>query len=430
VTVAAGSTSQTFSLPTQVVSTATVTTITASYNSSSATSPQFTVNPAPIQSTPALQLISVTPCRVMDTRNPTGPLGGPYLAANTARSIPVLSSTCNIPSTAAAYSLNITVVPRKGSLGSVTLWPVGQSQPATSALTSPDGLVIANAAIVPAGTNGAINALASNDTELIVDINGYFTSPVSNSLQFYPVTPCRVIDTRGAAGTFGGPFLAAGTTRTFPLRSSSCGIPATATTYSLNITVVPRGALGYLSTWPTGNSLPLVSTLNSMDGTVIANAAIVPGGSNGSVNFYTPNDTDLVVDVNGYFAPPGTGGLNFYVATACRVVDTRNAAGTFGGPAISAQQSRSFPLPQSTCGLPASAGAYSLSIMAVPPGFLGYLTAWPTGMTQPLVSTLNALKGLSVANAALVRGGTNGAISVYVSNASDVVIDAIGYFAQ
>jgi hypothetical protein len=33
---------------------------------------------------------------------------------------------------------------------------------------------VANAAIVPAGTGGAINAFASNATQLILDINGYF----------------------------------------------------------------------------------------------------------------------------------------------------------------------------------------------------------------------------------------------------------------
>ena len=77
------------------------------------------------------------------------------------------------------------------------------------------------------------------------------------------------------------------------------------------MTVVPHGELGYLTAWPTGSAQPIVSTLNSIDGTVLANAAIVPAANDGSVSFFATNDTDLVVDVNGYFAPPGTNGLNF-----------------------------------------------------------------------------------------------------------------------
>ena len=102
------------------------------------------------------------------------------------------------------------------------------------------------------------------------------------------------------------------------------------------MTVVPHGTLGYLTAWPTGQPQPVVSTLNSQDGTVLANAAIVPAGTGGAVSFYASNDTDLVLDINGYFAPPGAGGLNFYTITPCRVADTRNANGTFGGPIIPA----------------------------------------------------------------------------------------------
>jgi hypothetical protein len=51
------------------------------------------------------------------------------------------------------------------------------------------------------------------------------------------------------------------------------------------VTAVPRGALRYLTAWPTGEAQPLVSTLNSIDGAVLANAAIVPAGTGGAVSF-------------------------------------------------------------------------------------------------------------------------------------------------
>jgi hypothetical protein len=377
-----------------------------------------------------LGLQSVAPCRIMDTRNPNGTFGGPFISAGTIRTIPVPASACGIPVTAAAYSLNLTVVPRTGTLGYLTVWPDGQMRPTVSTLNSLDGSVIANAAVVPAGAAGAIDAFVTDDTDLIIDINGYFAPPSTNTLQFYPLPPCRVFDTRGPNGTLGGPSFAGGDARSFPI-AGSCGAPLNAAAYSLNATVVPHGSLGYLTIWPTGQPQPVTSTLNSLDGTPLANAAIVPAGTDGAVSFYAANATDVIVDINGYFAPPATGGLSFYAATPCRLVDTRNTDGTFGGPVMSAQTSRSFPLTQGACGLPDTAQAYSLNMTAVPQApILGYLTTWPTGVAQPVVSTLNALKGQVVANAAVVPAGTDGAISVFVTDNSHVIIDTNGYFGQ
>jgi hypothetical protein len=95
--------------------------------------------------------------------------------------------------------------------------------------------------------------------------------------------------------------MAAATQRSFPILSSSCGIPTSVGTYSLNFTVVPQGPLGFLTTWPTGESMPNVSTLNSSTGTTVANAAIVPAGVNGAISVYVSNSTDVLFDINGYF---------------------------------------------------------------------------------------------------------------------------------
>ena len=231
-------------------------------------------------------MLTVAPCRVMDTRNPNGTFGGPFISGGTSRAIPIPSSACGVPANAMAYSLNFTVVPRTGKLGSLTVWPTGRVQPNVSTLTSPDGSVLADAALVPAGTAGSINAYSTDDAGLVVDINGYFVPPATSTLQFYPLPPCRILDTRNADGTFSGPSLAGGGNgRSFPIPSSSCGAPANAAAYSFNVTVVPQGYLGYLTAWPTGQAQPLVrSTMNSWDGTVIANR-IVPAGSAGAVSF-------------------------------------------------------------------------------------------------------------------------------------------------
>lgn len=242
------------------------------------------------------------------------------------------------------------------------------------------------------------------------------------AMPLVPVAPCRVFDSRNANGTFGGPVASGGSTRTIPIPQSSCGIPSCALAYSLNITVVPRGPLAYLSIWPTGSTQPTVSTLNSFEGQVVSNAAVVPAGTNGSINVYVTNTTDVIVDVNGYFAS-NTGGATFFAVTPCRVADTRPGSGktgNFGSPTPTGGTVRSMPISQSVCQLPSDASAYSLNITVVPQGPLAYLTVFPTGGTQPLVSTLNSFGGTVVANAAIVPAGQSGAVSFYVTNTTSL----------
>lgn len=129
---------------------------------------------------------------------------------------------------------------------------------------------------------------------------------LSGPLDFIAVTPCRVADTRNASGSLGGPIQIGNTPRTYPILSSACGIPSTAKSSSLNITIVPlgspQGPVGYLAVWPSGSPQPLVSTLNSLTAGTIANAAIVPAGTNGSIDVFVSNTTHVIIDINGYFA--------------------------------------------------------------------------------------------------------------------------------
>jgi hypothetical protein len=371
----------------------------------------------------ALNFVPITPCRVADTRNSTGPFGGPPIAGNSSRDFNIPSGTCGVPSTAQAYSLNVAVVP-KGPLGYLTLWPTGQPQPFVSTLNSYDGRIKSNAAIVWAGTGGSISVFAAdNATDLVLDINGYFVLATDPSgLAFYPVTPCRIADTRNAAGPLGGPSMGAGQSRTFPILSSACNLPATAQAYSLNFAAVPPGPLQYLTAWPTGKGQPFVATLNDRTGTVVGNAAIVPAGTNGSIDVFATDATDLVIDINGYFAPAGAGGLSLYGVAPCRVVDTRLPPGS---PPIT---SLDVGVSSSGCGIPASAQAHVMSATVVPPGFMGFLTLWPQGQTRPNVATLNAYDGSVTSNMAIVPT-TNGSISAFTSNPTHLVLDISGYFA-
>ena len=127
---------------------------------------------------------------------------------------------------------------------------------------------------------------------------------------FVPMAPCRVVDTRRPNGTFGGPIMIGGAAaRTFPITSGPCtGIATNPSAYSLNFTVVDMAAGdGFLTAFPTGSSLPVVSTLDYKQIVgVIANAAIVPAGTGNSINVFVNVTTHLIIDINGYFLDSGS----------------------------------------------------------------------------------------------------------------------------
>jgi len=365
----------------------------------------------------AVQFVPAPPCRVVDTRQTHMPIQG-----GTAQSfaIPQLGG-CNIPATAAAYSLNVTAVPHE-DIDYLTIWPTGQSQPLVSTMNSPDGRIKANAAIIPAGTNGAVSVFSTNTTDVILDINGYFETPGAQTLQYYPLTPCRIVDTRN---NHDGGLLHAGQERDYAVQGH-CEIPSNAAAYSFNVTVLPApGGLDYLTVWPQGGTRPVVSTLNDNTGTVVANAAIVPAGTSGEVAFYpNNNNTDLLLDTNGYFATPGQGGYSLYPVTPCRAYDSRNN----NGPPFTGE--RTVNIVGSQCAPPSTAQAYVFNATVVPYNHarMGYLTLWPDSETQPVVSTLNAYDGFITSNMAIVPN-VNGSIDAYADGMTHLILDISGYFA-
>ena len=376
------------------------------------------------------QFVPVTPCRIVDTRNPDGTFGGPAIPGqHPSRDFPLSESDnpCGIPPTAVAYSLNVTVVPIT-TLSYLTIWPSSQVRPMVSLMNSLDGRIKANAAIIPAGSpNGSVSVYVTETTNVVLDIDGYFSTPSDSTLAFYPLTPCRVADTRNPNGDLGGPFLQGSRERDFPILESAC-IPSgvTPNAYSFNVTVVPHPAhqvLGYLTVWPFGVQQPLVSTLNNLTGTIVANAAIVPAGTSGEVAVYPTDDTDLVIDINGYFATQSLSGLSLYALAPCRVIDTRN---TGNGQPFQGELTVNAAF--SPCAPSSSAQAFVLNATVVPPGPLGYLTLWPDSENQPVVSTLNAIDGAITSNMAIVPTN-NGSIDAYASGLTQLILDISSYFA-
>lgn len=392
-----------------------------------------------------LSFVPLTPCRVMETRaeynfqGRTGTFGPPSLNANETRTLTMpASNVCQIPAAARAFVVNVTLIP-KGSVISVTVYPGDETQPESWTVRSPDGQTVR---IPPscAQAAGTIKVYASGNADLLIDISGYFTdsSAVSN-LVYYPLTPCRVIETRTdyrLAGPFGPPTMNTRETRRFRIPATPfCSIPANAVAYSATITVVPPQPLAYLTAWPAGGAQPNISNINSFAGRVLANNVILPASADGSIDVFTFDRTDFLVDINGYFAPDdGVNGLYYYPLVTCRISDSNDAgfAGTFGRPFMetTARTIQVLASPRCTA-IPGTAKAYALNFTALPNGSaMPFLTAYPTGQTRPNASVLNAFEGQVVSNSVIIAAGTGGAIDVFAYRRTNVVVEAVGYFGQ
>ena len=126
------------------------------------------------------------------------------------------------------------------------------------------------------------------------------------------------------------------------------------------------------------------------------------------------------------------GPFQYHSLTPCRLADTRNPDGPSGGPILAANVSRSFPV-QGLCSVPVGAMAVSVNLTAVGPAAVGFLTLYPSGITRPVVSTLNYSAGESaIANGAIVPladQSTNPLdVAVFAKTSTHMILDVTGYF--
>jgi hypothetical protein len=179
----------------------------------------------------------------------------------------------------------------------------------------------------------------------------FSTNQVSTgALTFVAISPCRLVDTRGAGADFNGispfsgPSLGPSTTTTYPVQSAAeaaanttptpCGtIPSIAQAYSFNITAIPKtaGGIAFVTVWPSGAPQPGVSTINDGEGVILANAAIVPAGTpSGGVNVLNsgPATMDLTIDMNGFYAAPSDLNGNTAVGSGALVSNTTGSTNT------------------------------------------------------------------------------------------------------
>ena len=235
--------------------------------------------------------------RVLDTRDG----GGPVRADGTKR-IPRPSF---VPADAMAVVVNI-AIDQSGGAGFLTAWPAGRARPTTSVLNTERRMQTRSAmSIVPVSADG-FDVYSMSGGHIIVDVAGYFTgasAPSAATGLFVPVTPTRILDTRGASPLGNGVALQPGwTVEVLP--------PVTGSALVYNLATTEALAAGFITAYPAGGTRGNTANVNAIGpGTAVANLAVTATSTRG-VALYSFAGEHVVVDMTGYFTGSPAGAPN------------------------------------------------------------------------------------------------------------------------
>jgi hypothetical protein len=388
----------------------------------------------PVAPTPAADHVSLKPARLADTRpNATtvdGLFAGGGIRGGGSTLELVVAGRGDVAADAVAVALNVTVAEGVGG-GYVTVYPCGEPQPTASNLNFAANAVVANAVVAKVGVTGAVCLFVSNDTHLIVDVNAYF--PATSSL--HSINPARVLETRAGLTTIdglqqGGGARSRGTVTEVQI-TGRAAVPEDATAVVLNVTVTEAQGPGFVTVYPCGTAaIPTASNLNYRSGSTMANLVIAKIGADGKVCIFTSEGAHLVADINGYF--PAT--TSYRALDPARLLDTRSGASTIDGQFLGAGIRPAGTITELAVadrgGVPAGAVTIVLSVTVTESQVPGFVTVYPCGIAPPLASNVNYGTNTTVANAVIVKLGTDGKVCLFNSGPTQLVADVNGYMVN
>jgi len=200
-----------------------------------------------------------------------------------------------------AVSINVAVT-NPAQDGFVSVYPCGDRSLIAN-VNYLAGQTVSNAVVVPVSATGTLCFYSLRAADIVVDINGWLAS----SSAFRGVTPSRVFDTRAGQSPnalVNVPKVKVGPPKVLEVKvtgltglvpDSGVGMVA------LNVAVTNPEAPGYVTVFPCGDR-QLTASANYVTGETVSNLVLAPVSSTGTVCFYSYERTDLVVDINGWFA--------------------------------------------------------------------------------------------------------------------------------
>lgn len=238
--------------------------------------------------------------RIVDTRSG---LGAPKAAVAPGKSIDVQITGANgIPAGASGVVVNLIAINGTDADGYLTPYATGGTKPANSLHYAPSESTSIQAQ-VPLSAAGKITiANGSTTTNVLVDLQGYFTAAGKGGAVFTPAYG-RAYDSRATGNTA----LAENETRSIQI-AGTAGVPVTGsgvTAVVLTLIVAHGGSNGYADAWADGTTKPNTSAINFQTDEIQTNTITVPLGANGKISLRNAaKATNYVVDVQGWYANP------------------------------------------------------------------------------------------------------------------------------
>ncbi|MFN8038905.1 MAG: hypothetical protein U0Q07_06810 [Acidimicrobiales bacterium] len=234
--------------------------------------------------------VPITPLRLYDSRddnNPFWPGEDAYFTMG-----PTFPGS--------ALALNVTVTGAT-STSHLRVWPDGQPLPTTSSLNFDAGDTRPNLVVVGLGGPDRRFHVYNNSgfVHVVIDLVGVYALDGSTGGGYHGVTPYRVLDTRSGVGA---PAARVGPGSSIDLLvAGQGGVPTWADTVVLNVTSVWPSAVTHHTIWPTGQTMPLASSLNNKPGDIRPNLVMAKVGSNGRISLYNNSgQVDLIADIVGW----------------------------------------------------------------------------------------------------------------------------------
>ena len=245
--------------------------------------------------------VPLTPARITDTRAGSGyPNSGSTLGPGSTLNIQVTGVGGVLATGVTSALMNFTVTDTTTG-GVLTVYPQGATRPLASNLNWVAEDTVANRVVVPVGSTGQITVYnPTGSTDVVVDVDGYFTngtSTPSHESLFTPITPTRVLDTRLTHQTLGP-----GATLSQQITGMD-GIAAGATAVVTNVTATDTTAASFFTVYP-GGVRPFASDVNWPAGGTVPNLTVATLSSGGAMYIYNSSGSaDLIIDAFGYFSP-------------------------------------------------------------------------------------------------------------------------------
>ncbi len=361
----------------------------------------------------------ITPQRLVDTREGTGGVSTPVGEACTLR---LDLDGSDVPSTASAVSLSVTGI--SSQAGFLTVYPCAAGLPATSNVNPRAGFPTPNLVVATPDANREICIFTLFASDILVDLAGWWDAGPD---RFRSVAPARAIDTRETAPSQVPPLTE--TVVAITGGTPGAGVPVGATAASVNLTVTDTGGDGFLVAYPCGTDVPLASNLNFRRGETRAVAAIVGLDADGNLCVQSNVAHEVIVDVNGYYAPAPQFGPTaaLHPLAGVRIASSRDGSGGWTGR-FAAGVPRSID-PVAAVPMGPEATAVTVNITALNADAPGFATAYPCGGAVPEVSSVNVAPGAVVANLVTVDLARDRTLCFYASTPLDLIVDLFGVMA-